>query len=181
MYIPMPLVTLTVAPFSGVLADRFDSRLFSSAGMGIVAIGMFLLSRLSPTTSNAYIIISMAVTGIGVGLFQTPNNSAIMGSVPPEHRGIASGALATMRNIGMVLGVATSGMLFSLFSGEANAQLAASLSGTQLQQAVFTSALHMTFVIAALIALVAMVASLIKGEVRPGEQQRLTPVKSEGN
>ena len=51
----------------------------------------------------ANIILAMAVTGIGSGLFQTPNNSALMNNVPPEHRGVASGMLATARNIGMVL------------------------------------------------------------------------------
>lgn len=51
--------------------------------------------------------------GLGNGAFQTPNNSSIMGSVPEDRRGIASGMLATMRNIGMVLGTAIAGAVFT--------------------------------------------------------------------
>ncbi len=166
LYIPMPLSALLVAPLAGVIADRSDTRLLSSAGMGIMAVGLFLLSRLDVDTPNWYIVMAMAVTGFGSGLFQTPNNTALMGSVPSESRGVASGMLATARNMGMVFGVGLSGALFTLFSGRAPAASAEGLSAMIAQKAAFIYALRFTFIVASIIALAAMAASLTKGRVK---------------
>jgi EmrB/QacA subfamily drug resistance transporter len=164
LYMPLPLATLSVAPLAGVFSDRHDTRILSSAGMGVMAIGMFLLSRMGMDTPLWYIIVSMAVTGIGSGLFQTPNNSALMGSAPAEFRGVASGMLATARNIGMVLGVAFSGLLFSVFAGGAGESATAALAETS--PSTFVSAMRLTFIVAACVAVGAMVASLTKGRTR---------------
>jgi EmrB/QacA subfamily drug resistance transporter len=162
LYMPMPLATLAVAPFAGMFADRYDTRLLTSAGMGVMAAGLLLLSRLDADTPLWAIAVSMAVTGLGSGLFQTPNNTALMGGAPPEHRGVASGLLAAARNVGMVFGVALSGALFSLFAGRATGSLAL----TEGDPAVFAYALRFSFFIAAGVALGAMAASLVKGRVR---------------
>ncbi len=167
LYIPMPLATLIIAPVSGAAADRFDSRYLSSAGMGIMSSGLFMLSFLKADTPVWYMVTAMALAGLGSGMFQTPNNTAVMGSVPPEHRGIASGVLATMRNIGMVLGVAISGALFTMNSIRANAFYGAQgLKEEALRQASFIYALQITFTTAAAIALLAMATSLIKGKMK---------------
>lgn len=180
LYMPMPIATMLIAPVSGIISDRFDSRYISSLGSLLMATGLFLLSFLSTDTSMSYIIFSMAVTGIGFGLFQTPNNSSIMGNVPAENRGSASGTLATMRNSGMALGVALSGALFSLFEGGAKVIFTAKgLTGTAFTGSTFSYALRYTFIIAASIALMAMIASLVKGAAKT-EQTELrrnqTPV-----
>lgn len=166
LYMPMPLAIMLAAPISGSLSDRHDSRIISSAGMGIMSIGMFMLSLLKLDSPNWYIVMAMLLTGAGSGMFQTPNNSAIMGNAPAEHRGSASGALATMRNIGMVMGVAVCGALFNFYSGKATTVYeAGGLSGIPLKQAAFTYGLHITFTAAAIVALFAMAASLVKGKV----------------
>jgi len=166
LYMPMPLTTLLVAPFAGAFSDRHDTRILSSAGMGTMAAGMFLLSRMGVDTPLWYIVMSMAITGLGSGLFQTPNNAALMSSAPGEFRGVASGMLATARNIGMVLGVAFSGLLFSVFSGSASEAATAALAETD--PATFVNAMRMTFIVAACVALGAMAASLTKGHTREG-------------
>jgi MFS family permease len=127
---------------------------------------MFLLSRMGVDTPLWYIVMSMAITGLGSGLFQTPNNAALMGSAPGEFRGVASGMLATARNIGMVLGVALAGLLFSVFSGSASEATTAALAETD--PVTFVSAMQMTFIVAACVALGAMAASLTKGRTREG-------------
>ena len=166
LYMSMPLASMVVAPISGALSDRVDSRFISSAGALIMAGGLFMLSFLDIGTPNAYFIVAMAVTGFGFGFFQTPNNSAIMGNVPAKNRGTASGTLATMRNIGMVLGVAVSGALFEFFSARATgAYTAAGLVGDVLADKVFVSAIHNTYLVAVAVALLSMTASLIKGRV----------------
>lgn len=124
-----------------------------------------MLSFLNMGTSSWYIVIAMILSGVGSGLFQSPNNSAVMGSVPAQHRGVASGTLSTMRNLGMVMGVAVSGALFSYSTNYANSIYSTQgLNGVNLSQAVSTYGLRITFTAAAIIALAAMVASLIKGK-----------------
>lgn len=181
LYLPLPVATLLVAPVSGAISDRFDSRFISSAGMLVMAAGLFSLSFLKPDTSNAYIVTCMFLTGVGFGMFQTPNNSAIMGNAPREYRGTASGTLATTRNIGMSVGVAVSGALFSAVSGRAKTQLALQgLTGAALTQTAFIRALQFTFLAAALVALLSMTASLVKGKVKTELEKRREQTEENG-
>lgn len=166
LYLPMPIATICIAPLSGSFSDRFDSRFLSSAGNLIMAAGLLMLSFYNIDTSYLYIIVSMIVMGIGFGMFQTPNNSSIMGNVPPENRGTAAGTLGTMRNIGMALGVATSGALFSFYQNKGITKYSSQgLSGSILQSSSFIYALHLTFLASAIVSLVAMIASLSKGRL----------------
>jgi EmrB/QacA subfamily drug resistance transporter len=162
IYMPFPIAFMLAAPFSGALSDRIGSRTLCSIGMTVMAAGLFLLSFAGINTPIYYLIIAMIIIGIGYGMFQTPNNSAIMGSVSSENRGIASATLSTLKNIGMVLGVAVSGTLFSLFQKLAlNYYKAQNISGQILQDKTFTFALHITFIVAGLVALLAVVPSLM--------------------
>ncbi|MHB1393426.1 MAG: MFS transporter [Clostridia bacterium] len=164
MLIPMPVTTMIVAPISGALSDRFDSRYISSIGMGLISFGILLLSRLSFDSPAAYIMLALTVTGLGSGLFQTPNNSAIMGSVPGNRRGIASSMLATMRNMGMVMGVAVSGALFSGRLGYLKSVMSSQgISGSELGVGSFMGALSFTFTVSSVLAAVAILTSLMKG------------------
>jgi EmrB/QacA subfamily drug resistance transporter len=108
-----PIVMAVIAPLSGFLSDRIGSRLLSTLGMAIMAAGLFLLSRLGPSSPDGDILTSLAVTGLGTGIFISPNTSALLGSAPRQRQGIASGILATARNVGMVLGVGLAGAIFS--------------------------------------------------------------------
>jgi hypothetical protein len=56
---------------------------------------------------------ALALIGLGVGMFVSPNNSALMGAAPLHRQGIASGVLATARNVGMALGVGVAGAVFT--------------------------------------------------------------------
>lgn len=167
MMIPQPIMTMLITPVSGTLSDKIDSRYLSSFGMLLVAIGMFLLSTLnigsSPLESSLFLIL----TGLGNGLFQTPNNSSIMGSVPAERRGIASGMLATMRNIGMVLGTAIAGAVFTSQQNCLSTVLKfKGISGKALSIQSFTGAFHITYVMAGCLALAAVAASLTRGPLK---------------
>lgn len=108
-----PIVMAVVAPLSGTLSDRVGTLLPTTAGMSILAIGMFLLSRLGPESSYLSIMLCLTVTGLGIGIFISPNSSALLGSAPRRRQGIASALMATARNIGMVLGVGISGAIFT--------------------------------------------------------------------
>lgn len=175
MMIPQPIMTIIITPISGILSDRVDSRYISSLGMLLVAIGMFLLSTLNINSTLLKSSLLLMLIGLGNGAFQTPNNSSIMGSVPEDRRGIASGILATMRNIGMVLGTAIAG---AVFTGQENHLTAVlklrGISGEALRIQSFTGAFHITYVMAGCLALAAAAASLTRGplkktQIRSGE------------
>jgi len=108
-----PVVMAIVAPFSGTMSDRIGSRLPATVGMLLLAAGMFALAILVARGSLTTIALSLALIGLGVGTFVSPNNSALMGAAPRNRQGIASGVLATARNVGMVLGVGIAGAVFT--------------------------------------------------------------------
>lgn len=109
----MPIMMFIAAPLSGKLSDKIGYRLLTSSGMIIMGTGLWLLSRLVPGTENWYVALCLAVVGGGAGIFSTPNSSALMGSVAEGRRSVASGILATNRNIGMSVGVAVATALFA--------------------------------------------------------------------
>ena len=80
-----------------------------------MGVGLWFLAQLEPTSTSTYIVLSLVVMGGGVAMFSTPNSSAMMGAVSQGQRAVASGILATNRNIGMSVGVALSTALFAHF------------------------------------------------------------------
>jgi len=126
-----PIVMAIVAPLSGTLSDRIGSRPLATSGLAILSIGLLLLAHFSPGTSSGAIAASLAVAGLGVGLFVSPNNSALMGAAPLNRQGIAAGVLATSRNVGMVLGVGVSGAILTTALARGNGSSAALVQGVQ--------------------------------------------------
>ncbi|UCC61082.1 MAG: MFS transporter, partial [Dehalococcoidia bacterium] len=154
-----PIATLVVAPLSGTLSDRFGTRVFAVCGMAISALGLYFLSGLDGSSSAWDVIWRLCFTGLGLGIFQSPNNSAIMGSVPPWHRGIAGGILAAMRTVGMVMGIAIAGaILYNLAPAAAYAH-PGSLSPEDIRE--FLTGLHWSYISGACFAGMSALTSLL--------------------
>lgn len=155
-----PLTMALVAPFSGWASDKIDFRLLTTAGLGINALGFGLLNQLSTQESAWIIALHMALFGLGGGLFQSPNNSSIMGAVPKSKLGTAGGFNALVRNVGMVLGISFSVSLFTFRMGTSAASQgeAFHLVGGAAPAAVM-AALHTVFWAAMGICLLALVVS----------------------
>lgn len=107
-----PLIMFVIAPLSGILSDKYKAQILSTIGALISAISLFLMATLSLKSTMTDVMLRLAFFGIGNGIFQTPNNSSVMGSVQRSRLGIASAFLATMRNAGMVLGIAIGSAIF---------------------------------------------------------------------
>ncbi|GAC1568369.1 MAG: MFS transporter [Ktedonobacteraceae bacterium] len=114
---PLPLTIAVIAPFSGTLADRVGTRWLASAGLAIACIGLVFISQLNAHSSTFDIIWRLVFTGSGQALFQSPNNSALMGAAPRSHQGSASGFLATGRVVGQSVSVALAGAIFTSLGG----------------------------------------------------------------
>jgi len=108
-----PIVMAIIAPLSGTISDRIGTRTLTVLGMTILAAGLLLLSRLNPISPISEIMLALSVCGLGIGIFISPNTSALMGSAPRARQGIAAGIMATSRNVGMVLGVGLAGAVFN--------------------------------------------------------------------
>jgi EmrB/QacA subfamily drug resistance transporter len=116
--VAQPIVMAITSPFAGRLSDRTEPRLIASLGMALSAVGLLLFSFLTPGTSFAYIVASLACLGLGFGLFSSPNTNAVMSSVETRHLGTASATLGTMRLTGQMLSAGLTMMIFALAMGQ---------------------------------------------------------------
>jgi EmrB/QacA subfamily drug resistance transporter len=108
-----PLTTLFIAPLAGWLSDKIGHRLPALFGLSLCTAAAILLSFLTPKEGKISIIWRLSLYGLGTGLFQSPNNSAVMGAVARERLGIGGGILATVRNMGMVFGLGIASAIIS--------------------------------------------------------------------
>ncbi len=112
--LPLEATFIVLGPLSGRLSDKYGSRPFAVLGLLVSSVGFFLLAAItSPATPYFEIAIVFALMGAGNGMFVSPNISAIMGSVPANRRGVASGFRVTLFNVGMT---ASSGLAVLLIS-----------------------------------------------------------------
>lgn len=115
--IAQPVVMALFSPFAGKLSDRVEPRWLASAGMGVTALALLLLSRIGAATPLGAIVACLTVLGFGFALFSSPNMNAIMSSVEKRHYGVASGSVATMRLLGQTLSLGITTLLFALLIG----------------------------------------------------------------
>jgi MFS family permease len=145
-----PLFLGVTSPLSGSLSDRIGVRRLTLAGLAVLTLAFAALRTIDVDTSVPAFLALLIPIGIGMGLFQSPNNSAIMSSVPREYSGVASGILTQTRLLGQIAGIAVLGSVWA-------ARVAAQVGGLEGGDAVTApdqvqvAALHDTFAIATLL------------------------------
>lgn len=102
-----------LSPFTGWLSDRIGARLLSCAGLALMGISFLTLRALQLGASKADIVLGLSLLGVGLGLFQTPNNNSLMSSIPRERLGVGSSFLSIVRSLGLSIGVATASAIVS--------------------------------------------------------------------
>ena len=100
---PMLVGFFLIGPISGWLSDRHGSRGLATLGLVVVMVGLLLLVLLPADFTYLPFMLILILVGLGMGLFSSPNMTAIMNSVPPEYRGVASGMRATIQNAGTLV------------------------------------------------------------------------------
>jgi MFS family permease len=162
---PMAIGMLVASPLAGLWADRRGSRALAALGMFVSAIALAGMTTLQADSPYWQSTLWLALVGIGSGMFNSPNTAAMMGTVPPQRRGIAAGARMMLQNTGAVLSIAfvlavvtaavPKDVLLEIFSG-----LAAGLSKAQLDP--FIHNMHTALWVLAATSLVGTGVSLLR-------------------
>jgi DHA2 family multidrug resistance protein-like MFS transporter len=108
-----PVATIVAAPLAGRMIGRIPDGALGATGLFVLSAGLALLAALPASPGDLDIALRMAVCGIGFGLFQSPNNHAILTSAPVARSGAASGMLGTARLTGQSLGAVMLAIIFS--------------------------------------------------------------------
>jgi EmrB/QacA subfamily drug resistance transporter len=154
--ISQPLTMASITILSGTLSDRIGSRIPATLGMTILSLGLFLLSRVDVSTPLLQIVATLVMIGVGVGLFNAPNSSAVMGAVPSARRGVAAAILSTARTLGNTLGLGLAGAIFTT-----------ALAGRELTNPVFVvQAVSVGFLTAGILAFLGAMTSAARPSTR---------------
>lgn len=159
----MPAAVLLTAPLAGNLADRVSPRGPATGGLALLTLAIVLMTAFSTDTPLPVIVGVLAVYGAGAGFFQSPNISAVMGSVAPDRFGVASASLATVARFGQVAGVAAAGGLWQLGVGTYGETVTGQMT-----------AFRVAFGVLALFGVLAAVASWLRGPMEPGGSRSAT-------
>ncbi|RPF25544.1 EmrB/QacA subfamily drug resistance transporter [Streptomyces sp. Ag109_G2-6] len=142
---PSSLVSMTVGPFAGRLADRIGGKSVLLAGLACYAAGIVAIALIAaPATAWYAFVPATLATGLGVGCIIAPMSTEAMRHVPPHLAGAASGVNNTVRQIGSVVGAAAVGALLQ-------GRLAAELATGKTYAVAFTATLHTTAVLPVLV------------------------------
>ena len=152
-----PLTMAIFSPIAGRLSDKFEPRYLSTLGMAITCCGLIMLSNLRIDSELIYLIFSLIITGLGFSLFSPPNVNAIMGSVEKKFYGSATGAMATMRIIGQMSSMILVTLIFALIIG--------SVEINQDNYINLQEAIHIVFIIAALLCIPGLYFSMTRGKI----------------
>jgi len=153
--ITQPVMMALVASISGKLSDRHDPRILASAGMGIIVVGLVMLTFLTEQSSIRYLLVILAIVGFGFGMFTSPNTNAIMGSVDKKYLGVASATSGTMRLTGQMMSMVIATLILQVFIG--NNPISTQYS------AGFMTSMRTTFVIFVILCIVGLFSSLARG------------------
>jgi EmrB/QacA subfamily drug resistance transporter len=164
---PLAIGMLIASPLAGVWADRRGSRMLAALGMLVGGAGLALMTTLQPSSPYWQSTLWLLIVGVGSGMFNSPNTAAMMGTVPPNRRGIAAGARTMLQNTGAVISIAfvlaiitaavPKDVLFRIFSG-----LTEGMSDAKLEP--FIHNMHIALWVLAATSLAGAVVSLL----RPG-------------
>ena len=110
---PIALVLFVTAPISARLVERVGTKLIVAAGLGIVSLGLVVLSFATVTSGYGPVLACMLIMGLGMGMTMAPATESIMGSLPRAKAGVGSAVNDTTRQIGGALGVAILGSLLA--------------------------------------------------------------------
>lgn len=152
-----PLIQAIMTPIAGKFSDRIDPRYIVTVGMVLSAVGVLLLAGLGLAAEVHYIAVTQVFIGLGSALFAAPNTNAIMGSVSEDEYSTASGIVAVMRQVGMIISMAVCMSAISIYVGGTD------MLGPSMYPE-FLQALRVSMIFCAGLALVGVLFSWFRGD-----------------
>ncbi|MGB9936578.1 MAG: MFS transporter [Methanobacterium sp.] len=154
-----PIFVAIISPIAGRISDRFDPRVFTSTGMLITTIGLFILVFLNENTPFYSIILGLVLIGIGVALFASPATNAAMSTVSKKFYGVASATVSTMVFSGQLLSMAVVILIFAFYLG--NVQI------IPQYYPLFLKSANIAFIVYTVVCFIAIFALLLLGKNKP--------------
>lgn len=167
LIIPLVIGLAITGPIGGILSDKYGSRILSTVGLIISLVGLLGLSTMHYNTPYWILATWMFINSFGSGLFQAPNTSAIMSSVPPQRRGVASSLRAFFNNAGMVLSM---GIAFPLIMGTISINemmdmfVVGGANMPVVVQEAFTAGITNAFILSSILTVPAIIVSAMRGK-----------------
>jgi EmrB/QacA subfamily drug resistance transporter len=164
--IPISASIALFGPLSGYLSDRYGARLFATSGLIVSMIGFLILATIGRTVTAAQLAVPLFLVGAGIGLFQSPNRSSVLSSVPPWARGIASGTSTTVFIAGASFSLGIAFYLLTIGVPIADLQ-SIFVGGTALATAPwvgsFIQSIHVVYYLSSLFLLLGIIPSALRG------------------
>jgi EmrB/QacA subfamily drug resistance transporter len=161
LFLSAPVLTIGLAVIAGHLTDRVGPRIPATLGLAMVMVAFAIGVGLRVESHWTLPALLLACTGVGQGFFNTPNQTAIIGSVPRAYRGFATGLVQMLFGLGGLLGISLGGAMltamFRLHSGIPDATPSAEAPGP------FVAAMSATYAVCFVLMLLALTASLLRG------------------
>ena len=153
-----PLVAALAGVPAGRIVDRFGAARMTGAGLAAMAAGCATLAMMPARLGIPGYVAPLVVITAGYALFQAANNTAVMTDVRADQRGVISGLLNLARNLGLVTGAAAMGAVFAHAAGASDIAAA--------PPAAVAAGLHVTFMVAAALIVVALAVGLASRALR---------------
>ena len=165
---PTSVAMALLAPLTGWMSEKFPPERLCALGLAVNGVALVLLSCLQPGSSAMEVVFGLALMGVGMGIFQTPNNNLLMSSVPRRRLGVGSSVLSIVRSLGYSLGatLATAIVSYSLLIATGATSLhkltggVAAMASDSLVLAAFLRGYRYAFLVAAAVAFAGALVSL---------------------
>jgi EmrB/QacA subfamily drug resistance transporter len=162
LFISAPIFTVTLSPLVGWAVDKVGARLPATVGISFLICAAFYGSYLRPDSHWLSAVAVLGLWGLATALFFTANHTAMITSVPNQHRGVATGAIYVVFGLGTTIGVSLGTLLltaaFRYYTGDPAATPSAA------NPAMFVRAMNFSFMIGGFMALAAMLCSGLRGK-----------------
>jgi EmrB/QacA subfamily drug resistance transporter len=162
LFVSAPIFTVTLSPLVGWAVDKVGPRIPATVGISFLVGAAFYGSYLRTDSHWLSAVIMLALWGLATAFFFTANHTAMITSVPAQHRGVATGAIYVTFGLGTTIGVSLGTSLltaaFRYYTGDPSATL------TAANPEMFVRAMNFSFVVGGVMALVAMLSSGLRGK-----------------
>lgn len=153
----VPIAMMIVSPISGALSDKMSSEILTFIGLIVFTISQLLFIFIGKDTKIYHLIMITVIMGIGIALFQSPNNSIIMSSVKQNKLGVAGSLNSLARNLGMIIGIALSTtILYSAMSHKIGYKVVTYIDNKPM---IFVYGMHVAFMVSFILCVVACIIS----------------------